>query len=375
MAPTPLTGVFIDAPVANINYQTATQNGTTNANGEFKYLAGENVTFSIGSMVLPSAPARERVSPMDLANTISPIDLKAINIARVLQALDNDGNPANGITIPASAAAAAPAIADFANTPALDSAVAAAFAGVTMPTSAVAQTHMLNTLGGGIVGTWALTDSFASPQLIDYSGIHFFPDGTFAYAIFDPTLGAGNGSGMEYGTYSFTSNQLTLTVVTDLNGAAKGISGIANPLTVGYANVGNDAVITYPDGTTDTLTRLPSNTAGYVGTWKSINPANNGVSILVLTSTGDVTYVEKDSTLPNGLEHGTFTVAGLSPTADSTGSATFTLTYDDNGPGTDSGIGDIGRPATFPIAISGNTMTITTNWPSPGDTISFYRQY
>ncbi|MDD2929656.1 MAG: hypothetical protein PHY50_07545, partial [Sideroxydans sp.] len=322
-APTPLTGVFIDAPVANINYQTATQNGTTNANGEFKYLAGENVTFSIGSMVLPAAPARARVSPMDLVNTISPLDLKAINIARVLQALDSDGNPANGITIPASAAAAAPSIADFANTAVLDTAFAGAFAGVTMPTSAVAQTHMLNTLGGGVVGTWALTASVAAAPLVNYAGIHFFPDGTFAYAVFHPALGAGNGSGMEYGTYSFTSTQLTLNVVTDLNGAAGGISSIANPLTVSYSNVGNNALITYPGGAIDTFTRLPSNTAGYVGTWKSIDPANNGVSMLVLTSTGDVTYVENDSASPNGLEHGTFTVTGLSPTADSSGTVTI----------------------------------------------------
>lgn len=376
LTPTPLTGVFIDSPVANINYQTATQNGTTSANGEFKYLAGENVTFSIGSMVLPATPAKGKVSPMDLANTISPLDSKATNIARILQALDSDGNPANGITIPASAAAIAPSIADFANTTALDTAFAGAFAGVTLPTFTVAQAHMLNTLGGGVVGTWALTASSAAAPLVNYAGIHFFPDGTFAYAVFHPGLSAGNGSGMEYGTYTFSSTQLTLHVVADLNGATGGISSIANPLTVSYANVGNTALITYPGGAVDTFTRLPSNTAGYVGTWKSIDPANNGVSMLVLTAANDVTYVENDADTPNGLENGTFTVAGgLSPTADSSGTVTFNLTYDDNGPGTGSGIGDIGTPASYPIAISGNTMTITTNWPNAGDTAIFHRQY
>lgn len=369
--PTPLTGVFIDAPVANINYQTATQNGSTNANGEFNYLAGENVTFSIGSIVLPAAPAKARVSPMDLANTISPLDAQATNIARVLQALDSDSNPANGITIPASAAAIAPSITNFANTAALNTAFTGAFAGVTLPTSSVAQAHMLNTLGGGVVGTWALTASTAAAPLVNYAGIHFFPDGTFAYAVFVPGGTAGAGNGLEYGTYTFTANQITLNVATDLNGVAGGISSIANPLTVSYANVGNTALITYPGGAVDTFTRLPSNTAGYVGTWKSVDPANNGVSLLVLTPTNDVTYVEKDSMPPNGLEHGTFTVSGLSPTADSTGSITFTLSYDDNGPGTDSGIGDVGIAASFPVAVNGNTLTVT----APGTTLTFYRQY
>jgi len=369
---TPLTGVFIDAPVANINYQTSTQNGTTNANGEFSYLAGESVTFSIGSMVFPAAPAKARVSPMDLANTISPLDAKATNIARILQALDSDSNPANGISIPASAAAIAPSIANFANTAALDTAFTGAFSGVTLPTTSPAQTHLVQTLGGGLVGTWALTSANYLINLVGSSGIHFFPDGTFVYAAFAPGGTAGAGNGLEYGTYTFTSNTITLTVVNDLNGSNYGITSISNPRTINYSASGNTGTVTYPAGTIDTFTRLPSNPAGYVGTWKSVDPANNGVSLLVLTATGEVTYVEKDSTQPNGLENGTFTVTGLSPSADSVGSMTINLTYDDNGPGQDSGIGDIGTPVSFPIAISGNTLTVTT---SAGPTLTFYRQY
>ncbi|MDC2889226.1 hypothetical protein [Psychrosphaera algicola] len=32
------TGVFIDSPVANIDYQTENTNGKTNSSGEFQYL-------------------------------------------------------------------------------------------------------------------------------------------------------------------------------------------------------------------------------------------------------------------------------------------------------------------------------------------------
>ena len=45
-SPSTLTGVFIDSPVINIGYRTATQNGDTNSRGEFKYLAGETVEIS-----------------------------------------------------------------------------------------------------------------------------------------------------------------------------------------------------------------------------------------------------------------------------------------------------------------------------------------
>ena len=43
--PTVQTGAFIDSPVEGINFRTETQSGTTNAAGEFQYLAGESVTF------------------------------------------------------------------------------------------------------------------------------------------------------------------------------------------------------------------------------------------------------------------------------------------------------------------------------------------
>jgi hypothetical protein len=33
--PVTTTGVFLDAPVENVDFATATQNGTTNAQGEF----------------------------------------------------------------------------------------------------------------------------------------------------------------------------------------------------------------------------------------------------------------------------------------------------------------------------------------------------
>lgn len=93
------TGVFLDSPVINIGYKTETQNGSTNSQGEFNYLTGETVTFFIGDLELPAAPAAGTVTPLDLAGTQDTSNATVINIIRLLQTLDKDGNPGNGIEI------------------------------------------------------------------------------------------------------------------------------------------------------------------------------------------------------------------------------------------------------------------------------------
>ena len=98
-SPSTLTGVFIDSSVINIGYRTATQNGDTNSRGEFKYLAGETVTFFIGDMEFPPVLAAEVVTPLDMADTDDVAHHMVINIIRLLQSLDKDGDPDNGINI------------------------------------------------------------------------------------------------------------------------------------------------------------------------------------------------------------------------------------------------------------------------------------
>ncbi|WP_284455401.1 hypothetical protein [Alloalcanivorax xenomutans] len=93
------TGVFTDSAVAGINYQTSPGNksGKTNAQGEYDYVEGDTVTFSIGDTELPAVTATGRVTPADMADGNDP-DV-VTNILRLLQTLDSDGNPDNGITI------------------------------------------------------------------------------------------------------------------------------------------------------------------------------------------------------------------------------------------------------------------------------------
>jgi len=100
-------GQFIDSPVQGLNYLTASGQGITNANGEFNYQQGESVTFSIGDITLPQVSAAAIITPLTLANTDDYNHIQVVNIARLLQTLDTDGDPSNGITIDDQAHSAA----------------------------------------------------------------------------------------------------------------------------------------------------------------------------------------------------------------------------------------------------------------------------
>lgn len=79
------TGVFIDAPVKGLTYKTATQSGVTNDKGEFKYITGETVTFSLDGVELGSGKAQAKL-PVTLISTEG-------YIAQFLQTMDTDANP------------------------------------------------------------------------------------------------------------------------------------------------------------------------------------------------------------------------------------------------------------------------------------------
>jgi hypothetical protein len=102
-----LTGVFIDSPVINVGYRTATQTGNTNSLGQYTYLDGETVTFFIGDLEFPPTPAASVITPLELADSTVVTNPVVVNIIRLLQTLDKDGNPDNGIQITEEAKGAA----------------------------------------------------------------------------------------------------------------------------------------------------------------------------------------------------------------------------------------------------------------------------
>lgn len=107
------TGVLSDSPVAGVQYlRNGAASGNTDILGQFRYKAGETVEFRIGKLVLGSVTATGSamtVTPLQLAQGLSTATLRAnrvTNLLVLLQSLDDDGNPADGISIPAAAVAA-----------------------------------------------------------------------------------------------------------------------------------------------------------------------------------------------------------------------------------------------------------------------------
>lgn len=94
-----LTGKFIDSEVFGLGYTTASQSGRTNESGEYSYIAGETVVFSIGDIGFPPVQAISFITPLDVFSTADINNVGVENMARLLQTLDLDGMLDNGITI------------------------------------------------------------------------------------------------------------------------------------------------------------------------------------------------------------------------------------------------------------------------------------
>lgn len=100
---TTYTGIFLDSAVAGLNYKTTSQSGQTNELGEFSFQEDEMITLSIGDIELPSTPAALYLTPLELYKTNDINKVEVVNLLRLLQSLDLDGDASNGIEITESA--------------------------------------------------------------------------------------------------------------------------------------------------------------------------------------------------------------------------------------------------------------------------------
>jgi hypothetical protein len=98
-ADTPLNGKFVDSAVAGLTYSTATQSGTTDATGSFKYKSGETVTFKLYGQQISAVSGYSTLTPYDTNDSTLNADY-SINLIRFLMALDTDADASNGITLP-----------------------------------------------------------------------------------------------------------------------------------------------------------------------------------------------------------------------------------------------------------------------------------
>ena len=93
-------GFFLDAgAVQGLAYSTPSQSGITGVDGSFDYLAGEDISFSLGGTLLASVPAQHFITTRDLFRGSINAKKKVENLSRLLQSLDFDGKKPNGIVL------------------------------------------------------------------------------------------------------------------------------------------------------------------------------------------------------------------------------------------------------------------------------------
>jgi len=167
-SPATKTGYFIDSAVEGMEYTSGSTTGITGADGSFKYEEGKPITFKLGNMTLGSVTvSNPRVFPVDLVNGATDEQNDNVTlIAQVLQTLDSDGDPSNGITILPSTRQSMTQTVNLATTNAAQATTAfaqglstATNGTVSMVTAANAKHHLQGNLLQEYLGTWTGTYS------------------------------------------------------------------------------------------------------------------------------------------------------------------------------------------------------------------------
>lgn len=347
-AVTTLSGYFVDSAVGGIGYETDTQDGETTAEGEFEYVDGETVTFFIGDLALPAVAGGELITPMDLFETTDITDQRVVNLARLLQSLDEDGDPSNGITLTEAAHAAATGVdidldvsteAFAANTDVINLVSNGGGQG-TLVSAEDALAHLEQVT---IVGTWTVADEPV------YLAATFMADGTYMIAEGEEADDAGE-PGLEYGTYEwdYLTGEINVEVETDTNGEW-GLSHPGENLTL--VRTGNEITFTETiDGVADvaTFAKVASSENPLIGSW--MLKEEGVVVIFTFTEThyAHAEAAEADDFGFTGPEFGTYTWN------QETGALTWVTEVDLNG---DWGFSHETEQTS--IAIDGDTMELT----------------
>jgi hypothetical protein len=176
-------GQFIDSPVKGLQFRSGQKSGNTNASGVFTFESGQPVEFYVGDIVLGSADPAKKLSPLILAGGSDVIDPTTTNIARFLQTIDNDANPANGINVTGAVRNAASgksinfvqSIVDFENDPGVQAVVSALTTVTDAGTRPLidvvsAQANLYNGIRAGFIGQYHGSFCVADNQGVMHPG-------------------------------------------------------------------------------------------------------------------------------------------------------------------------------------------------------------
>lgn len=281
------TGVFVDGPVAGVSYSTSPGNhtGVTNAKGEYQFTEGDKVTFRIGGIVFPEVTAKGTVTPLDMggegADLNSPV---VINILRLLQTLDDDGDPENGISISADTVEQLTEngveIADFADEDNFNDVVADNIKdaiGRDLVEDVKATEHFENSVNNLLAGSWLYVEEDGAQNLLT-----FLPN-LGLYLLAHDTENDDQGAGtVEFGTYELdvSKGEITVELIDHTDGSGGFISG--NTRVMGLSINGNTLSFVIGDEGPVDFTAVRDIDNALVGAWMFYEPEDDNLNILTI---------------------------------------------------------------------------------------------
>ena len=200
-----------------------------------------------------------------------------------------------------------------------------------------------------VAGVWGASNVDGS-----FNYMILFDDNTFMYGENDLTVQQATENGLEMGTYSYdsTASEITFNLTYDDNEAfdevtgddiGSGIGSVGTPVTIPASSDGSSLSLLNGDFV---LPAVSGGASPLEGVWRTAD------SCCVLAMTGGAfIFGENDAEPDNGLEAGSYTDNG-------DGTVTLTVSFDENGPGNDSGVGDVGVPLTVGFVADGTTLTL-----------------
>lgn len=288
-----------------LHYETTPSglSGSTSAKGEYQYVEGDTVTFSIGSLQFPSVTAKGIVTPLDLAKTNNATHQIAVNIAALLQSLDTDGNAENGININYAIASAQASALNFD----LPYASFAALSGVThLTANSGSSTKMLVAEASASAHLQASINKLNSADII---GTWYAESGSAKYVLFIlnssqyTILSYEGGATIETGIYSWDKATSFLTLNHKELAGSNASHRVANGNTLSVNQ--NTLTTTGPNGTT-VFSKLTNSGNALIGGWV------RGSSVIAFTEK----YYFHGQTGPadraghTGAEYGTYNFSG-----------------------------------------------------------------
>ena len=240
----PITGKISDSYIQGLRYTTATQSGTTDANGTFSYLAGETVSFYVGEILIGSTVGKSFITPFDLVpGAINSDDPTIGNLLRFLITLDSDNNPDNGITIAPDVAALTTGLTlDFTMTTGFDAAASTVLSTITggaktaLIDMGAVKTHVSSTLLSFVQGDYSGTYSGVGSMESGVWTINIDASGTITGTSTSSTSTAAiNLTGTLYDNGSFTLTGTDGATTMTYNGQFNYLGGLSGTWTNGMS--------------------------------------------------------------------------------------------------------------------------------------------